>query len=419
MNTAFIQRQVMTTTLLVVTVTLLGLSLFVFQAVPAQAAENSTVQTRTAIKSTYAVGEEVSFRLSRGSLRGTSTLAVHLSASNGGLFTGGNLLGGCTGAFVASSSISIAANTVNRAFCYKGITVGTDTISIILGNGREFLSYDISIVAATCTDGVLNQNETTIDVGGVCTIVPPPSVCPIGQIGIPPACVPVPPIEVCPIGTAGVFPICMPIVVLPPPVVILPPPIVVPPPVVILPPPIVVPPPVVILPPPVVDICPNIAGPQASVPEGFEKLENSEDCTPHVVTLESRKGSSSGGGKRVERRINSRSGKVLGASTVQCGQYLFDYLKVKSNNDGWEVKKLQWFLIGQGYILSANGVFDDSTDVAVRAFQLKYQSEILTPWVEAGYVAHQNPTGWVYQLTRWKINNMVCPGSEAVPVLIP
>lgn len=171
----------------------------------------------------------------------------------------------------------------------------------------------------------------------------------------------------------------------------------------------------------VVDVCLNLEGPQASIPQGFQKVGESNECTPIPPTVtpqpESRSGGG-GGGTRTSSR-NTQSGQVLGASTMQCGMYLFDYMKEGAGNDEFEVKKLQWFLIGQGYVLPVTGIFDDATDTAVKAFQLKYQLEVLTPWFEAGIVPHNNPTGWVYQLTRWKINNIVCPGSEAAPVLLP
>lgn len=170
--------------------------------------------------------------------------------------------------------------------------------------------------------------------------------------------------------------------------------------------------------PPPVDVCSNLEGDQSVIPEGYEKIGETNVCTliPVIVTPDN---NSNGGGTRTGSRNSGRSGQVLGASTMQCGMYLFDYMKEGTANDEFEVKKLQWFLIGQGYAVPVTGIFDDATDAAVKAFQLKYQSDVLTPWFEAGYVPHQNPTGWVYQLTRWKINNIVCPGSEAAPVLLP
>jgi hypothetical protein len=126
-----------------------------------------------------------------------------------------------------------------------------------------------------------------------------------------------------------------------------------------------------------------------------------------------------GGGKsNGSRRRSNPTPQVLGESTSTCNMYLFDYMRMGQQNNTEQVTKLQTFLIGQGYTeVVANGIFDDATDKAVRNFQLKYQDEVLTPWMAAGITATNRPTGWVYQLTRWKINNIVCPGSEALPTL--
>ncbi len=86
--------------------------------------------------------------------------------------------------------------------------------------------------------------------------------------------------------------------------------------------------------------------------------------------------------------------------------YLFDYLRKGYNNDPIEVKKLQVFLRDlQGYTnVQVTGVFDDATDAAVRLFQMKYASDILVPW---GYGPNE-PTGYVYILTKKKINEIYC-----------
>lgn len=142
-----------------------------------------------------------------------------------------------------------------------------------------------------------------------------------------------------------------------------------------------------------------------------------ETVTPETPDDDDNDRRGGGGGTKVKKKATP---SVLGASTSQCSMYLFDYMREGIGNDSWEVKKLQLFLnIVQGNNLEVNGVFDDATDQAVRAFQMKYQGEVLTPWFTAGFVPHNNPTGWVYQLTRWKINNIVCPGSEASPTLVP
>lgn len=361
MRKTFIQCKTITISLLLVAAAIVAFLVMTGTVQAITLSASSSVETQAAMKSSYAVGEEVPFKLIRGTDLGTSTLAVHLSASNGGLFSGGNLSGSCSGIFEEPSTPTIAADTTNKAFCYKATAAGMETISIILGGEEEFLSYEINIVAGTCTDGVLNQDETAIDEGGVCTVVVFP--------------------EVCPVGTTGMFPVCIPVIVAP------------------------------------VDVCPNLEGVQSIIPEGYERLEDSKACTeipPTAISADF----DNRGGTRIGSRHNP-NGQVLGASTMQCGMLLDTYMKMGQDNDQNDVMQLQWFLIGQGYTLSATGVFDAATDAAVRAFQEANLADVLTPWVTAGILKVSNPTGWVYQLTRWKINNIVCPGSEAAPVLLP
>lgn len=128
-------------------------------------------------------------------------------------------------------------------------------------------------------------------------------------------------------------------------------------------------------------------------------------------------GRSYSSGQRI--RLAQPQPLVLGAATAKCGMLLQDYMKAGQENDEYEVTRLQFFLNGQGWFIPVTGVFDAATDQAVRAFQAAHKIDVLDPWVNAGHMSTSHPTGWVYQLTRWKINNMVCPGAEPFPVLIP
>ena len=150
-----------------------------------------------------------------------------------------------------------------------------------------------------------------------------------------------------------------------------------------------------------------------------KKESRSEENTCVFLNHEEPRRSSGGGsGTRVKDRTTPTP-QVLGASssTPACGMYLTDYMRMGKAASSTEVTKLQVFLNAVGVKLEITGMFDAATDVAVRKFQGDHKVEVLTPWYLAKLVPHENPTGWVYQLTRWKINNMVCPGSEAYPVL--
>jgi hypothetical protein len=117
---------------------------------------------------------------------------------------------------------------------------------------------------------------------------------------------------------------------------------------------------------------------------------------------------SGGGGGGTAPRSGTRHGistsQVLGES-LSC-DYLKDYLRIGWSNDRTEVIKLQIFLRElEGFKnLSITGVFDIDTFNAVSTFQERYPEAILTPW---GYKVNE-PTGFVYILTKKKVNEIVC-----------
>lgn len=134
------------------------------------------------------------------------------------------------------------------------------------------------------------------------------------------------------------------------------------------------------------------------------------DTETRVVNVERQSGGGGGGGGG--RHHGNTSGgsvgnqpQVLGSETGPC-VYLNNYLRQGLANDRLEVLKLQYFLkFTQGYSnLETTGTFDDATFNAVSQFQTKYADEVLTPW---GYSA-SHPTGYVYILTKKKINEIVC-----------
>ena len=157
------------------------------------------------------------------------------------------------------------------------------------------------------------------------------------------------------------------------------------------------------------DACPNIEGFQNEVPDGY-KLDEDNQCVSGGGGG-GKKGRSGGGGG------GNSNGEVLGAAA--CGPLLTQYLHEGWNNDKSEMYKLQAFLniyLGNG--LPLTGFFGPDTFAAVEQFQLKHGSEVLNPWVGfpgSGITGATTPTGFVYQTTRWQINNIWCPGSEAFP----
>jgi hypothetical protein len=106
----------------------------------------------------------------------------------------------------------------------------------------------------------------------------------------------------------------------------------------------------------------------------------------------------------VNYSANGGTGIVLGASST-CGLYMDSNaaLGLGLNNDKNQVLLLQKFLnkhMNAG--LTEDGVYDVKTKAAVETFQLKYASDILSPW------GLTRATGVVYYTTIVKINNLNC-----------
>jgi hypothetical protein len=125
-------------------------------------------------------------------------------------------------------------------------------------------------------------------------------------------------------------------------------------------------------------------------------------ATTTVKVNDDNGGGGGGGGSRSGgRRRTVTTGEVLGTTTCN---YLIDYLKIDWQNNPVEVFKLQSFLKSfEGFsTLNVNGVFDQATFDAVSKFQNKYFGDILEPW------GHKAPTGFVYILTKKKVNEIYC-----------
>ena len=114
--------------------------------------------------------------------------------------------------------------------------------------------------------------------------------------------------------------------------------------------------------------------------------------------------------------------QVLGASTIAptaCTPLLRTDMGLRLRNNPEEVKKLQQFLntssetrvasSGPGSPGNESGSYGALTVTAVKKFQQKYASEILTP------LGLKAPTGSVYGATRAKINALACGTVSSVP----
>ncbi len=152
---------------------------------------------------------------------------------------------------------------------------------------------------------------------------------------------------------------------------------------------------------------------------GCSSLYDEDESNPAIVA-----GTSFGGGGGRSSVAATTGGEVLGASTSTtstvpqpealgegCGMYLTTYMKYGKKNDAADVARLQTFLNeNMGSSLPVSGYFGNLTRNAVKAFQVKYKSDVLTPWVNHGLSADEaeHGTGYVYKTTQHFINNMKC-----------
>jgi hypothetical protein len=133
-----------------------------------------------------------------------------------------------------------------------------------------------------------------------------------------------------------------------------------------------------------------------------------DEETRTVIVEEQGNNGGGGGGSSGGRSRNSsggRGGSVLGEEIgpTVC-PYLNDYLRIDWNNNPTEVLKLQYFLkfYAEKSDLQTTGIFDQATFNAVSEFQTEYMADVLSPW------GHDKATGFVYILTKKKINEIVC-----------
>ena len=138
--------------------------------------------------------------------------------------------------------------------------------------------------------------------------------------------------------------------------------------------------------------------------------EEEEDPTPTPSS-----GGGGGGGSVAGSSIDltEDEGELLGASidtTENSCTPLTSFLRRGQANSADQVQILQNFLNKDlGLNLPATGFFGPLTESAVNQFQAKYSAIVLRPWVNAGYMDTQTPTGYMYKTTRYMVNILQCP----------
>jgi peptidoglycan hydrolase-like protein with peptidoglycan-binding domain len=96
-----------------------------------------------------------------------------------------------------------------------------------------------------------------------------------------------------------------------------------------------------------------------------------------------------------------------------CTPYLTTYIQYGYTNNTDDVTRLQNFLNShEGESLSITGTYDEPSFEAVKRFQSKYASSVLTVW------GLSSPTGYVYKTTRNKINSFNCNTTIICPEFV-
>ncbi len=107
-------------------------------------------------------------------------------------------------------------------------------------------------------------------------------------------------------------------------------------------------------------------------------------------------------------------GEVLGASC----SILTGYVGMGSYSAD-DVRFVQEFLNKElGLSLIVSGEYDAETIAAVKAFQTKYATEVLAPWMPFGHDG-VTPTGIVFKTTQYWMNKLSCPDLELVAPVLP
>ncbi len=128
-----------------------------------------------------------------------------------------------------------------------------------------------------------------------------------------------------------------------------------------------------------------------------------------------------GGGNGGGSGTTTTQGEVLGAATAEpelalpaacaANPYLRDFMKMGKKNDPEQVKLLQTFLNEfSGSNLPVSGIFGSMTKKAVKKLQKANHTDIIQPWIDAGYntASLKEGTGIVYKTTKYFINKKKC-----------
>jgi hypothetical protein len=138
---------------------------------------------------------------------------------------------------------------------------------------------------------------------------------------------------------------------------------------------------------------------------GVSNGGDDEVTTPSTPT-DTHSNTSNGGKSSSSKIRSSRSPVVVLLSkiaTTSCPVITSELLKFGGANNAADVSRLQSFLKNfEKMDIEVTGTYDENTVAAVKAFQMKYMKDILTPW------GATKASGVVYITTIKKINEIGC-----------
>jgi peptidoglycan hydrolase-like protein with peptidoglycan-binding domain len=136
---------------------------------------------------------------------------------------------------------------------------------------------------------------------------------------------------------------------------------------------------------------------------GFAQLGYTETVGPEINIV-------AGAGVKCGSQVSITKPIPTTDSNGSC-TYINDFMRRDFNNNSDQVLKLQNFLnVTEQLDVDPTGVWDSKTEAGVIAFQEKYKQDILTPWG-----SDVKATGYVYIMTKQKINQIVCGSAVKVP----
>lgn len=146
---------------------------------------------------------------------------------------------------------------------------------------------------------------------------------------------------------------------------------------------------------------------EAVPPEAADPISTStpstEDTSDTIISNRSSSSSRPGNSGAIQPPVSNLTNPTPDSNDLGSCIYINDYMRLGAPNNPAEVTKLQEFLSEyEGIVVPINGIFNQATADAVKAFQNRYLEETMIPW------GWQTGSGIVSYTTKKKINEIYC-----------